>query len=90
MKLIEVIVATGLIMFLLLFNIGCFFTKDIYEYRKEEGANMSKYEFKTISTDQFELHYDKRTAILLNIRLYHSSVLLKWQKIAVIRRNGTI
>jgi hypothetical protein len=42
MKLIEVIVAIGLIIILLLFNIGCYFLqKDIYEYRKRGG---SKYE----------------------------------------------
>ena len=35
MKLIEVIVAIGMIIILLLFNIGCYFLqKDIYEYRK--------------------------------------------------------
>ena len=42
MKLIEVIVATGITILLLLFDIGCYFLqKDIYEYRKRGG---SKYE----------------------------------------------
>lgn len=42
MKLIEVIVAIGLKIAFLLFDIGCYFlNKDIYEYRKRGG---SKYE----------------------------------------------
>lgn len=42
MKIIEVIVAIGLTIAFLLFDIGCYFLqKDIYEYRKRGG---SKYE----------------------------------------------
>lgn len=42
MKIIDVIVAIGLTIAFLLFDIGCYFLqKDIYEYRKRGG---SKYE----------------------------------------------
>ena len=61
MKLIEVIVAIRVNNSVLLFDIGCYFLQKIFtstEKRREQIE--SKYEFKTISTDQFELHYDKQ------------------------------